>query len=449
LPKYTPGSFSKNFAWHGTGLLKLHTAIRDGFDGELISVTRRHFRERCTVLTDDIQLIPLNFFLHNTLYGRENWVSVDELVYAAVSRIQSQLFDRLALFSLHINLAGDRMGKNGEAQPAIWIKEFVVNRFWRADAWRPDATSIEEMDAFFKENLRAKSEVRIKCRSNYRYLLQQCGYLVSAIDAIDSGCEQWIVSAIYLTWDRFLLDKSIALTSSRNEFIDRLIELDVHKLAGTSEGYVRECANEIVDDYIATNGIERLKIVPQISPIRRLVSDHKNADDHDHASQRSRVDSVLSGESSEDLELNYSVGEEVRRRLRAVETQLRNSTHIRKLKRLYGNKCQICGERVQTETSPDRYYSEGAHIKPVGKPHNGPDTPANILILCPNHHVELDSGMITLHPKDSEYVVESRNLKHPFFGVLVSVLKQHKLDADLISWHRDYFSGRRRTRGGN
>jgi hypothetical protein len=446
LAKSTPGSFSKNFAWHGTGLLKLHTAIRDGFDGELISITRTQFRNRCTVLTDDIQLIPLNFFLHNTLHGRENWVSVDELVYAAVSRTHSQLFDRLALFSLHINLAGERLGKNGEAQPALWIREFVVNRFWKAEAWRPDATSIEEMDAFFKENLRATSEVRIKCRSNYRYLLEQCGYLVSAIDAVDSGCEQWIVSAIYLTWDRLLLDKSIALKSSRNEFIDRLIELDVHKLAGTSEGYVRECANEIVDDYIGANGIERLKKVQIVSPTRRPVPDQKNADNAVQASRRSQVDSVLSEESNEDIELNYSVGEEVRRRLRAVEAQLRNSTHVRKLKRLYSNKCQICGDRIQIETSPDRYYSEGAHIKPVGKPHNGPDTPANILILCPNHHVELDCGMITLRPKDLEYVVESRNLKHPFFGRLVSILKQHKLDADLISWHKDYFSGRRRTR---
>jgi len=38
-------------------------------------------------------------------------------------------------------------------------------------------------------------------------------------------------------------------------------------------------------------------------------------------------------------------------------------------------------------------YAEAAHIRPLGDPHNGPDTPDNILCLCPNHHVLFDHGV--------------------------------------------------------
>ena len=44
--------------------------------------------------------------------------------------------------------------------------------------------------------------------------------------------------------------------------------------------------------------------------------------------------------------------------------------------------------------TPAGLYAEGAHIKPLGKPHNGPDEVENILCLCPNHHVLFDRGAI-------------------------------------------------------
>ena len=61
---YAPGSFSKNFAWHGSGLRKLHTTIRDGFSTTLSPVGRQVFRSNADV-DSAIVLIPINFFLHN------------------------------------------------------------------------------------------------------------------------------------------------------------------------------------------------------------------------------------------------------------------------------------------------------------------------------------------------------------------------------------------------
>jgi predicted restriction endonuclease len=41
-------------------------------------------------------------------------------------------------------------------------------------------------------------------------------------------------------------------------------------------------------------------------------------------------------------------------------------------------------------------YAEAHHIKPLGRPHNGLDVAENIIVLCPNHHVQLDYGALKL-----------------------------------------------------
>ncbi len=64
-----------------------------------------------------------------------------------------------------------------------------------------------------------------------------------------------------------------------------------------------------------------------------------------------------------------------------------------KVKQLYDHTCQICGVRLETPAGP---YAEGCHVRPLGKPHNGPDTDDNILCLCPNCHVLFDTHEITI-----------------------------------------------------
>ena len=62
---------------------------------------------------------------------------------------------------------------------------------------------------------------------------------------------------------------------------------------------------------------------------------------------------------------------------------------------------QICGVRSEP---PNGAYSEGAHIRPLGRPHNGPDKPENVLCLCPNHHVLFDAGAFAINPDTLEQV---------------------------------------------
>jgi predicted restriction endonuclease len=74
---------------------------------------------------------------------------------------------------------------------------------------------------------------------------------------------------------------------------------------------------------------------------------------------------------------------------------IRDSYITSQLKKFHDNTCQICNHRI--EISKGKFYSEGHHIKPLGIPHNGPDIPSNILILCPNCHILCDYKSIKIY----------------------------------------------------
>lgn len=441
LAKYPPGSFTKNFAWHahGKGLQRLHTVIRRGFDGVLQPVPRSVFRARCGVPEESLQLIPVNFFLHNHIEGGRNFVSVDELVHVALDRPHDQLFDRLALFALHLNKAGIRRGANGLAEPALWIKSFVEDRLWDDGAWRPGPLARSEMDSYFPQVLDAQQDALTKCITNYRYLLELCDYLHYASDAVNSGAEQWMVPALFLTWDRLALDGDLPANASRAALITQTRALQLHKIAGTTKEFVIECAEAVADGYLEYGGVARFPRDRSEAPTPGETP-ARGAAGAPRAPREPRAPPPDPG----DLDLDYTIAEQVKRRMVALQAQIRNASHVRKLKRLYGNVCQFCNAPLQVETSPDLFYAEGAHIKPVGKPHDGPDTPANLLILCPNHHVELDAGMLWLTKDGEGYKVNARVRGHVLQGKQVRLIAPHRLDVEFVNWHRNYFSGRRR-----
>ncbi|MGT2441226.1 HNH endonuclease [Ensifer adhaerens] len=67
---------------------------------------------------------------------------------------------------------------------------------------------------------------------------------------------------------------------------------------------------------------------------------------------------------------------------------LRDTLVARRVKQLHGYRCQICGEGI--ELADGTRYVEAHHVRPLGEPHNGPDTEQNVVCVCPNHHAELD-----------------------------------------------------------
>ena len=97
------------------------------------------------------------------------------------------------------------------------------------------------------------------------------------------------------------------------------------------------------------------------------------------------------------------------------------------VKALYDNRCQVCGVQVSTSSGG---YSEGAHIRPLGRPHHGPDTMSNIMCLCPNHHAAFDMGGIYIGDN-----LEVRDVKGSFIGQL-RVHPEHIIDLNNVRYHR-------------
>jgi predicted restriction endonuclease len=99
----------------------------------------------------------------------------------------------------------------------------------------------------------------------------------------------------------------------------------------------------------------------------------------------------------------------------------------------------MCGVRLQV--GEGRFYSEAAHIRPLGKPYDGPDKASNMLVLCPNHHLQFDRGIIRLRKKEGAYVVVSTVRGDPLNGREVAL--KHLLDDECVRWHHDWFTSGR------
>lgn len=88
-------------------------------------------------------------------------------------------------------------------------------------------------------------------------------------------------------------------------------------------------------------------------------------------------------------DINYSNSKKVKRTYNVYE---RNKKLVEKIKILYDNTCQICGERLDLGIG---YYSEVHHLYPLHL--KGPDILENMMVLCPNHHILFDRGAISIY----------------------------------------------------
>src|SRR5690606_5542197 len=112
-----------------------------------------------------------------------------------------------------------------------------------------------------------------------------------------------------------------------------------------------------------------------------------------------------------------------------VSRRIRDTQLTRKVKALYDFQCQVCSSAIPA--FGQRLYAEGAHVRPLGRPHLGADALNNILCLCPNHHTQLDiGGMVIL---DDLTVAGSEDLS-PFAEL--TFRKDHRLEVENAQYHR-------------
>jgi putative restriction endonuclease len=102
---------------------------------------------------------------------------------------------------------------------------------------------------------------------------------------------------------------------------------------------------------------------------------------------------------------------------------VRDTAVGKRVKALHDYACQICGVRLETGAGP---YAEAAHIRPLGRPHNGPDVTSNVLCLCPNHHVLFDYGVFCVANDLSLIGLPGR----------LRVSRKHTLDSSHLGYHR-------------
>ena len=106
-----------------------------------------------------------------------------------------------------------------------------------------------------------------------------------------------------------------------------------------------------------------------------------------------------------------------------VSRVIRNTAVGRQVKQLHSFAYQVCGVGLETPSGP---YAECCHIRPLGRPHDGPYTPDNIPCLCPNCHVLFDAHAIAI---DDDLTIRE-------IGEQMRTAKEHPVDVTHIQYHR-------------
>jgi hypothetical protein len=432
MPTYAPGSFTKNFGWSqgpGKGLSRLYEVIRSGFSNKADSVRRDDFRSRCGITDTNRQLIPVNFFLHNTIKQKENYVSVDELVRHAINNPYSHRFDYLALFSLHLSRMGRRVAVAGDRKGAAFTNNFVRNRLWVSGGWEASKLNDVEVEASFQGTIAADGDDTVhKCVTNYLYILEIAGLRHQRTPTINTRADEWVGPGLFLAFDRFWMDQSAP--PSRVGLLAMVKEDQLHKLMGVTEPYLDAVSPLLVDEYLALGGPLRASGAAIVGHSGIAVISSPVA--VPSAGGPTPPSPVWSDQAAEDVAT-------IMRRLQEIQAQIRNMRHVRELKSLYAHTCIFCLKQVIVGVDPTTHYSEAAHIKPVGLPHNGPDVKSNMIILCPEHHLQFDRGILRIRKKTSGFYITSKISGDDLNNRLIILRSPHVIGDEYVRWHDNFW----------
>lgn len=106
---------------------------------------------------------------------------------------------------------------------------------------------------------------------------------------------------------------------------------------------------------------------------------------------------------------------------------VRDTYAAQAVKEIHHHECQACGTTIER---PGGLYAEAAYIRPLGRPHNGPDTADNILCLCPNCHVLFEGWAFSIGDDGS------------LLGALTGTLIEHEghtVNRDHLRYHRQLY----------
>ena len=147
---------------------------------------------------------------------------------------------------------------------------------------------------------------------------------------INSGAEQWIGSALFLAWDRHILDGG---AQDKSNLLELIQSDELYKLLGVSQDYALAQADALTDLY------------ETVGRLNRFMEGAKAPPPEVSAPKRPALD-LPEEVGLEWLEQEESDGVVERRSVERKE-QVRDRKKAAALKRHYDNTCQFCGTRLQ------------------------------------------------------------------------------------------------------
>ncbi len=112
---------------------------------------------------------------------------------------------------------------------------------------------------------------------------------------------------------------------------------------------------------------------------------------------------------------------------------IRDTRKSNELKLLYQWKCQICG--LSIEIPGKKKYCEVHHLVPLGGKHIGPDNKENMICLCPNHHAQMDYGVLYIEP--TSLIVFHSDSTNAYHTKKIQLKGNHKPAQRYLEYHRD------------
>lgn len=412
--EYNPGSFSKNFSWgpRQQGLKKLHEAINLGFNGKLKAIKRDEFRKNVEDKIDGSVLIPLNFFLFNKKINGSDHVLVDELISQALNFPHSLEFDRLAAFCLTLSKTGSWKGSRSyQRYPAVWAKKLISTEIYDGETWNSQKLNSDFIEQFLKKNLVYKADSPRKFATNLNYIFVQANY-----DRMKTGIlEDWWTSALFLTFDRYLLDLNKPELKNTAQALEILKDELFYSLTAVPMKTGQIAAKDAIKDYLDEGQLGRFS-----------------------SKYSSRLSINKSTNKPTSKKSTTAPPKPITRVYVSSQRQVRDRKLVSYLKNLYQDHCIICDNQLCV--SPDgKTYSEAGHVKPVGKPFSGPDHESNVFIFCPNHHKVFDRGGVRINTKKSSPVISMLIGEKALNGKTISIHKDHNFDLEFAEWHFNYF----------
>lgn len=125
----------------------------------------------------------------------------------------------------------------------------------------------------------------------------------------------------------------------------------------------------------------------------------------------------------------------------SASRQVRDQKIIGLVRRLYKDKCAVCGRALPLARRGST-FAEVGHIKPVGLPFRGPDHVSNVLPFCPNHHRQFDRGAVCFEVHGAKAKVVDRSHNSSVQGRIFVPAAEHPLNMSMLEWHANYFRHR-------